>query len=865
MNPYSADFGPAPAGRLARTAALLSALLTAPAVIAQSSTEEPIELDRFVVTTQSQAQAAALDFYRASDALTSVVSADEIGQFVDQNAAEALQRLPGISVTRDQGEGRFVTIRGIESGLNTTTINGMRIGSSEDDTREVPLDLIPTGSVQRLEVIKVPTPDMPGDSIGGAINIASASAFDRPANTFSYRLGGTYSTLTKDLGPRLELGYSNVYGTDENLGLSFGLNYQDRNFGSDNHETEYDFLENAATGEDVLAPIESQYRIYDVNRERLGANFNLDYRPSDGNELYLRALYSRFTDAETRQRLIFVLEDGTLENVAGGVATFSDIEAGGFRKRVRFRTQDKDIIALAAGGKHQFENWTVDYQLGYSDAAEDAPDEIEGRFEYNGGDDLDATVTFGSGRPTIAISRAGSPDTSHATNADQELNRVVREAKFVEETDTNVSLNAARIFDLTSGKFTLKFGADGRFKEKDVDITEFEERDVPDLGLGRFTADLRTFPFGNFGEGISSAAFREYYETNRSDFAQRPRDVAENNLLNAIGDFSATEDVTATYLMGTYDTGPWRFIFGARFEDTDFAANGGELEIDADGDFTGVTPRRVTSSYDNFLPALHTRYSLGEDTVIRAAWSNTLARPSFGDLSPNALVNLEDSEVEAGNPNLDPYESTNLDLIIDWYLTDSGVFSAGVFHKDIDNYIVNFTSDTDPEFPGFDVERPVNGTSAEVTGFEFNWEQRLTKWSEALSGFLVGANLTVLDSKFTLAERPGETFDMPLASESVYNVYVGYESGPLSLRLSLNRRGEFLDEIGDDTDFDIYVTEHTQLDVTASWRVRPGLDLNIEVVNITNEPLELYQGRPGNNLQLEEYGPTINFAFRGSF
>lgn len=865
MNSRTTFFGTAANLRITRIAALSAVLLTAPALIAQTTAEEIVELEPMVVTTQAGAQAAALDLYRASDALKRVVSADEIGQFVDQNVAEALQRLPGISVTRDQGEGRFVTIRGIESGLNTTTVNGMRIGSSEDDTREVPLDLIPTGSVQSLEVIKVPTPDMPGDSIGGAINIASASAFDRPAKTFSYRLGGTYSTLTEDLGPRLELGYSTLLGDDESLGLSFGINYQDRDFGSDNHETEYDFLENEATGEDVLVPLESQYRIYDVNRERLGANFNLDYRPSNSTELFFRTLYSRFTDAETRQRLIFIFEDGTLENVANGVANYSDIEAGGFRKRVRFRTQDKDIIALAAGGKHEFENWTLDYRLGYSDATEDAPDEIEGRFEYNGGDDLDATVAFGSGRPTIAISRAGSPDTSHATNANQELNRVVREAKLVEETDTNLSLNAARIFDLTSGKLTLKFGADGRFKEKDVDVTEFEERDVPDLGLDNFTANIRSFPFGYFGDGISSAAFLEYYEANRDDFAQRPQDVAENNLLNAIGDFSATEDVTAAYLMGTYDTGAWRFIAGARFEDTDFTADGGELEIDADGDFTGVTPRRVSNNYDNFLPAFHARYNVSESLVARFAWSNTLARPSFGDLSPNALINLEDSEVEAGNPNLDPYESTNFDFIIDWYLPASGVFSAGVFHKDIDNYIVDFTTDSDPEFPGFEVERPVNGTSAEVTGFEFNWEQRLVQWSEALDGFLFGANLTLLDTEFTLAQRAGETFDLPLASETVYNVYLGYERGPFSLRLSLNRRGEFLDEIGDDTDFDIYVNEHTQFDLTASWRVRPGLDFNIEVVNITDEPLELYQGRPGNNLQLEEYGPTINFALRGSF
>lgn len=124
-------------------------------------------IDEIRVQSQRVAINDALNRYRASDGISNFLAADDIGQFVDQNVAENLQRLPGISITRDQGEGRFVSVRGIAAGLSTVTINGMRIGTPEDGSRAVPLDIIPSGSVDLLEINKVPTPDMPGDAVGG--------------------------------------------------------------------------------------------------------------------------------------------------------------------------------------------------------------------------------------------------------------------------------------------------------------------------------------------------------------------------------------------------------------------------------------------------------------------------------------------------------------------------------------------------------------------------------------------------------------------------------------------------------------------------------------------------------------------------
>src|SRR5690606_25285597 len=209
-----------------------------------------------------------------------------------------------------------------------------------------------------------------------------------------------------------------------------------------------------------------------------------------------------------------------------------------------------------------------------------------------------------------------------------------------------------------------------------------------------------------------------------------------------------------------------------------------------------------------------------------------IARPSFSDISPRFSINQEDLEIDTGNPELDPYISTNFDLMFDWY-REGGVVSAGIFRKDIDDYIAEFTTTNNAQYPGYEVTTPVNGTDASVTGVELNWE-------EQLGSFLVGANLTFLDTELSLEQRDGETFSLPESADLSGNLYLGYEMGRFSSRLSISHRDEYLSEVGDNVDYDLYVAAHTQVDFTAAFRLMKDLDLVLEVVNINDEALELY-------------------------
>src|SRR5690606_7325858 len=186
-------------------------------------------------------------------------------------------RLPGISVTRDQGEGRYVVIRGLDAAQNSVVVDGIAMGTPEDSSRAAPLDVIPTESTEHLTVIKAPTPDMPGDSLGGTIRVESASAFDRSGRSMRAKLEASHQNLSGKTSPKAAFNFSDVYA-DGTFGVALGLSWQDRDYESDNIEVEYDDQFEDVTG-DRLTPVEVQRRKYSINRERTGLNLNLDWRP----------------------------------------------------------------------------------------------------------------------------------------------------------------------------------------------------------------------------------------------------------------------------------------------------------------------------------------------------------------------------------------------------------------------------------------------------------------------------------------------------------------------------------------------------------------------------------------------------------
>lgn len=832
----------------------LLVLSTAPAVAAASGelagAAAATELDRVEVRPQLESQTRAVDLKRSSDAIQDAVSSDAMGVYPDKNVAESLQRLPGVSVTRDQGEGRFVVVRGLDANLNSVSIDGIAVGTPEDASRAAPLDVIPSDSTERLRVVKSPTPDMPGDAIGGAILVESASAFDRDGRSLRGKIEASHQDLSGHTSPKAAFNYSDVFA--ETFGVALGVNYQNRRFESDNSEVEYGEFDGGS--EDDLFATSLQHRKYEIERKRIGANLNFDWRPSEDSQYYLRTLYSQFDDAETRQRTIFNFGDGEVTALGNNQFRVDDLPADAIQKRMRYRTKKENTFAASLGGENRLTNAVLDYKVGYTRTEERVNDEMEARFEYNG-DDLAATVDQNSGIPRYTLSDAGWMD-----NGNYDLDRFVVSPKRVDDKEHSAQVNIR--FDGDNSSY--KFGLLGRWRDRDVDTDERELRVGPDVALSDWTTSTPEHRGGSLGQGMSSDAMRRYWAQFGSQYSARPQDVGANAMTSLEEDYTASEDIFASYAMGTWDLGNLRVIGGVRLENTQFQATGNQVDVAANGRSYTVTPLSADRSYTNVLPGLHLRYDAGSDWVLRAAANKTVARPSFGDIAPRIGYNRGDEEVRLGNPELDPYESKNVDLSFERYIGSTGILSLGLFQKTIDGYIVNTVSDSDPEYPGFEVTRVINGDKARVYGAEFNWQQQLSFLPTGWDGLLVGASGTWLDTDFDpgLDGRADDNFTLPRASKHVYSAHVGYEKTGFSTRLAAVYRSEYLDTLGDSAAYDIFVAPNTQLDFSLDYKITDNVSVYLEAQNLLDKPLELYQGVRSRTLQNEEYGRTYALGLK---
>ncbi|UQY33677.1 TonB-dependent receptor [Pseudomonas fulva] len=809
--------------RHSRNAGFRVSLLTIAISAAPAWAEEAIE--RVEVIGQAASIDKALRDQKSADSIKSVVHADGVGQLPDDNAAEALQRIPGLSVERDQGEGRFVSVRGIAPDLNSVTINGTLVPAPEGDRRAVALDVLPAELVQSLSVVKSLTPDMDANSLGGTIEVESLSAFDHDGLFYTLSGEGSHDTNVSKNSPKLSGAISDRFslgdGTD-NFGVAAAFSWQKRKFGSENVETggAWDFDDGARLGE-------VEQRDYEITRERTGFGLNFDYQPDDYSNYYLRTLYSKFKDTETR-------------NAAG--VEFADAQASGERgdaegwRDLKSRQDTQEIQSYVFGGERMLDLWTISGQAGYSQATEKDPGGIAGA-KFAG--DFTDVGFDGTRKPHLSVG-SGFYDP-----AAFELDEVEWEKVSGKDQEKNIRLDLARDYDLAGNAAQVKFGGklSRRDKTSDTEVWVYDDFSGIDLvGLQSGNVD---YSLGNFGNGISAGAIKDLIGgLDRSQFYDE-----ENSRIN---DFDMREDINAAYLMNTLDVDDWRLIAGLRYEGTEFEAKGTGLR---DGVYEDS---HSNNRYDHWLPGLHVRYQLSPSTAVRAAWTNTVVRPTFGQLAPGFAIDGGDASF--GNPDLKPLESMNFDLGIEHYMGRAGVVSGFLFYKDIDNFIYNTDLAGSGAWVDFDEALSFeNGSGAKLYGVELAYSQKFDWLPAPWNGVLLGANLTLSKSDASIEGQGAKrTIDLPNQSDTVGNLMVGWENDRFNLRVAANYKSSYLYEIGsvEDKRNDLYVDDQLFVDFKAGYFITPELQLTFEAQNITDESYYVYTGRHAYNAQYEEYGPT---------
>lgn len=810
-----------------RTAGFRISLLTIAISAAPAWAEEVIE--RVEVIGQAASIDQALQEQKNSDSIESVVHADGVGQLPDDNAAEALQRVPGLSVERDQGEGRFVSVRGMAPDLNSVTINGTLVPAPESDRRAVALDVLPSELVQSLSVVKSLTPDMDANSLGGTIEVESLSAFDHDGLFYTLSSEASYDTNVDKASPKLSGAISDRFSLGDgvdNFGVAAAFSQQKRKFGSDNVETggAWDF-------EDGERLEELEMRDYAITRERTGFGLNFDYQADDYSNYYLRTLYSKFKDTETR-------------NAAG--VEFDDAQATGERgdaegwRSLKSREETQVIQSYVFGGERIIDLWTVSAQAGYSQATEKNPGGIASA-KFVG--DFSDVGFDGTETPSLSAGSAFYDPSSFS------LDKVEWEKVDSKDDEKNIRLDLARDYDWAGNAAQVKFGGklSRRKKTSDTDVWVYD--DFSGVSLDGLQSGSVDYSLGNFGNGISASAIENLIGSlDRSQFYDEEE--------SRINDFTMHEDINAAYLMNTLDVDDWRFIAGLRYEGTEFEAKGTGLR---DGVYEDSHSK---NRYEHWLPGLHARYQLSPSTAIRAAWTNTVVRPTFGQLSPGFTI--DGDEASFGNPDLKPLESMNFDLGIEHYMGRAGVLSGFVFYKDIDNFIYNTDLAGTGAWADFDEALSyANGDSAKLYGLELAYSQKFDWLPAPWNGLLVGANLTLSKSDASIEGQGSKrSIDLPNQSDTVGNFMVGWENERFNLRVAANYKSSYLYEIGSvqDKRQDLYVDGQMFVDVKAGYFITPELQLTLEAANITDESYYVYTGSRRYNSQYEEYGPTYTIG-----
>lgn len=831
------------------------------------------ELGDIIVTGTRQARADALNRKRAATNIADYALADDVNKLPDRNLADALSRLPGISVQEGLADGRFVSIRGISSELNQLSVNGQISAVSDVNARQGragPLDVVGAGDFASIEITKTLRPDMDAQGLGGQINISSPSALDQGERFGFAQLdyGGNDTNDREDFSG--SFGAGDVF-LDDRLGIYIGGTYSERDLIVNRFEAEWAPAPNGAS-----VPNKNILTVIDETRERLSGTVNLEYRVGDRSKIYFRGVYNQITDDSMRPEIENELDEDTVvfDTATSGTAT---VEPGQLKTRVQ--EAEREILNLSLGGELYLgsqKRWSWEPEVAFSTASETRNPL---RFvEFNVGDE-DEDGTFDFGDPLVSIDSPLRFDPTafefdkirFETGIDNESPAKQDEDIFVIENDLGYDHGNVNWFGRTG---FLQTRAGTKLTQRDREVNEDSNRwestvplDIemfsrpgPDNFRGRF----------RFGPVVELDRVAAFFFDNPDQFRFQEVSSTTNSIED---DYDAEEDILAGYLMTEGNFGSLSFLAGVRVERTELKISAFEATF-VDDQFQGIENRVEESDYTDVFPNLQVRYELAPDLIARASFNRTLGRPDFVDLAPIGGFEVEEVDpgvfrgsLETGNPELEPFESNNFDLSLEYYFASGAILAASGFYKDIDNpiFVRGFTLE-DVERDRFfleelDVERTENADEGEILGLELTYQQQFDFLPGLWRGLGLAANATFLDSEVTVFDRDDELpfFNQP---DRIFNAQLFYELGRVQARLAYQYTDERLLEIGSGNAVeDFYQDERETLSAKLTLQILDNAFLFVEGKNLTEESVRRFQEVPAQVALDDE----LDRVFRGGF
>jgi TonB-dependent receptor len=812
-------------------------------------------------------EAEALNIERTSDNIVQVLPVEVITSLPNTNVADAVGRLPGVSLERDEGEGKYVQIRGTEPRLSNVTINGVNVPSPEN-LRNVKLDVIPADLVQAIAVNKTLSANQDGDAIGGSVNLITRTAGDVPF--FSLSAIGGYTPIVNGRGlTQLGSTYGRRFGSDKRFGFIIGGGYDYNARGIDDVEPAPGTNDFGTPGHPDIRPVVfgEDIREYWYYRHRFGFAGSADYRLGPGSDFYVRGLFSEFKDYG---------EDWIYSPSVGNFLTPTTSDNTGTMSFTHvFRRPRQQIFSFAVGAVHTFGATLVNYEFAVARATQNGG---FGRADFSGPQNvafgLDVSNPLTPKFPVLNGVNIYDPTTYNMT--DQELpNQHTGQMNF------QGYASVARQYTAGSHIGTFEVGMKIRNAHKDQTFNNVFLTAAPTTNL-LLSQVLTSFTnsdyyYGDYKLGPVSSydKINAFINSHPGSFEVDAQTGLKRNLPN---DWDTQERVYAGYGMNTINLGQFRLQTGVRVESTQSTFVGNHLTLDSAGNVATVTKVPGDHTYTDVLPSVQLRYGIDGNTDIRVAYGRGIARPNFGDLPPFIVQDDFRKRVSVGNPNLVATHAHNVDLLFEHFLPRVGIIQVGGFYKYLTDPIYQVdTTVPSGTFAGFTQRQSINGPRAHIAGFEAVWEQRLTFLPEPFSGFGVAANYSYTSSRASFPVTvPITRSDHPTLLRTApnnWNLNVTYDRSRLSARLGLthNDANIFAYNFADGADGgikgpngDVYLYAHTQLDGQATYSIKRegGLKFVVSLLNLTDEVFGFYQGSTQFPIQREFYRRTFMFGLR---
>ncbi len=871
-------------------------------------TSDIYTLGEFVVSGEREGNAQAVTLQRLSIGVKSVVSTDAFGSLAG-NPVDLLVRLPGVEGVTSGGDFRYVRIRGMHYNLNTVTMDGNRIAdASGSDTREVQFQTVGSDTVERMEVIKSPTPDMDADSIGGAVNLVSKSAFDSsPERRIRASVGANWRPFddrSKTSAPlNYSLSYSEVFGGK--LAVAVNAAYRPH-FGPIDRTNQTHQLLPA----DVAGPAYTyNFQIEDrrLNRTRTGGGVRLDYKLSDSTRFFVNTTHDKFTATNYNTPVLFTTAQtiATLDAsgrptgngaiVPGFTDTFTEIRPiPASRLTITSFTNDKNgtTTHIQLGAVHRYQGIDIDYDVYKSASKSFYPGNR--RIEYTIRN-LGFTISKSGDKyfPDVAVT--SGPDITNLASYTDNSYLIERETAW--DIYRGASLSAKKSFRTAFPSY-LKAG--GRLREQSRRIQNSTYSTVyvgPDgvMGINPATGqnDDNLAQFGQSGRGDPGTELSRYpvfpfpafhgTEGGPIDRAleQTPQYFRESIAANVASGLTGNQDfketIDAYYLMGHVDFGKLSLLAGARIESTKVEAEGALVTVTPEerarraawvGPVTEEELRRRTiaensgrlrskGEYRDVFPGAHLKYEVLPKLITRFSYSTNIGRPSIGQLIPRTSVNYENSSVSSSNPGLKSQYANNYDLSAEYYFEPAGVVSAAVFMKDIKRFIYTdggavigegAGNGFNGEYAGFAYTTQYNGGSAKIKGLELNYSQQFTFLPGFWNGLGAYANYTRLEAEGNYGTGGAisltPTSEVPGFNPENANLGISYIKNRISLRFQMNYRGRYLSTYNANRSRLQYTMPRTILDTKMTYRISRQFECYLDILNVLNKP----------DMRIEYYG-----------